>query len=118
MKSSDKSNPFKISAVIKTVLFESNIIKGIILKIPKKVRILFVSLNDHGGKEKISIKAMVNINPFQPCISESCIKIKIGLNFYFTLCGASKGFMKALREGLKIGIFLAFLVTCRRFFRD
>ena len=118
MKSSDKSNPFKISAVIKTVLFESNIIKGIILKIPKKVRILFVSLNDHRGKEKISIKAMVNINPFQPCISESCIKIKIGLNFYFTLYGASKGFMKALREGLKIGIFLAFLVTCRRFFRD
>ena len=110
--------PFKISAVIKTVLFGSNIIKGIILKIPKKVRILFVSLNDHGGKEKISIKAMVNINPFQPCISESCIKIKIGLNFYFTLYGASKGFMKALREGLKIGIFLAFLVTCRRFFRD
>ena len=26
--------------------------------------------------------------------------------------------MKALREGLKIGIFLVFLVTCRRFFRD
>ena len=30
-----------------------------------------------------------------PCISESCIEIKINLNFYFTLlCGASKGFMK------------------------
>ena len=55
--------PFKISAVIKTVLFGSNIIKGIILKIPKKFRILFVSLNDHGGKEKISIKAMLSINP-------------------------------------------------------
>ena len=42
-----------------------------------------------------------------PCISESCIEIKIKSNFYFTLlCGASKGFTKAfnlifsLRPGL------------------
>ena len=33
-----------------------------------------------------------------PCISESFIKIKINLIFFFTLlCGASKGFRKALK---------------------
>ena len=33
-----------------------------------------------------------------PFISESCIEIKIELNFYFTLlCDASKGFMKAFK---------------------
>ena len=33
-----------------------------------------------------------------PCISKSCIEIKIKLNFIFTLlCGASKGFMKAFK---------------------
>ena len=37
-----------------------------------------------------------------PCISESCIKIKTNLNFYFTLlCGPSKGFMKALKAFIK-----------------
>ena len=36
------------------------------------------------------------------CISESCIEIKIKLNFYFALlCGASKGFMKALKDFIK-----------------
>ena len=32
-----------------------------------------------------------------PCFSESCIEIKIKLNFYFHTSGASKGFMKALK---------------------
>ena len=33
-----------------------------------------------------------------PCISESCIEIKIKFSFYFTLlCGASKGFMKVFK---------------------
>ena len=37
-----------------------------------------------------------------PYISESCIKIKTNLNFYFTLlCGPSKGFMKALKAFIK-----------------
>ena len=37
-----------------------------------------------------------------PCISDSCIEIKIKLNFYFTLlCGASKGFTKALKAFIK-----------------
>ena len=36
------------------------------------------------------------------CISESCIEIKIKLNFYFALlCGALKGFMKALKDFIK-----------------
>ena len=35
-------------------------------------------------------------------ISESCIEIKIELNFYFhTSFGASKGFMKALKAFIK-----------------
>ena len=35
-------------------------------------------------------------------ISESYINMKIKLNFYFTLlCGASKGFMKALKTFIK-----------------
>ena len=33
-----------------------------------------------------------------PCVSQSCIEIKINLNFTFTiLCGVSKGFMKAFK---------------------
>ena len=37
-----------------------------------------------------------------PFISESCIKIKINLNFIFTLlCGASKGFRKAFKAFIK-----------------
>ena len=38
-----------------------------------------------------------------PCISESCIKIKIKLIFFFftLLCGASKGFMMAFKAFIK-----------------
>ena len=37
-----------------------------------------------------------------PCVSESYLKIKINLNFYFALlCGASKGFMKASKAFIK-----------------
>ena len=37
-----------------------------------------------------------------PCISDNCIKIKINLNFIFTLLfGASKGFMKDLKAFIK-----------------
>ena len=36
-------------------------------------------------------------------ISESCIEIKLNLNFIFILlCGASKGFMKALKTFIKL----------------
>ena len=40
-----------------------------------------------------------NFNTSRPSISESCMKIKIKLNFIFTLlCGASKSFMKAFKD--------------------
>ena len=38
-----------------------------------------------------------------PCVSESCIEIKIKLNFYFHIsCGTSKGFMKAFKAFMKV----------------
>ena len=42
-----------------------------------------------------------------PFISENCIEIKIELNFFTLLCGASKGFMKpfeAPQRSVKITI--------------
>ena len=37
-----------------------------------------------------------------PCISESCLKMKIDLKFFFTLlCGASRGFVKAFKAFIK-----------------
>ena len=58
------------------------------------------------------------------CISQSCIKIKINLNFYFhTFCGASKGFMKAFftllcaaSKGFYKGLFYASLWCLKRFY--
>ena len=41
-------------------------------------------------------------NPNVTCISESCIEIKIKLNFYFhTFCGDSEGFLKAFKVFIK-----------------
>ena len=34
-------------------------------------------------------------------MSESCVEIKIKLNFYFHSCGASEGFVKALKAFIK-----------------
>ena len=45
-------------------------------------------------KDVLKIKYILTLSV--SCISESCIEIKINLNFYFQLlCGASKDFMKA-----------------------
>ena len=52
-----------------------------------------------------------------PCISGSCIEIKIKLNFFFTLlCGALKAFLKpfeAPRRSVKIKIELNFFLCVR-----
>ena len=37
----------------------------------------------------------------EPCISESCIKIKTEIVIFTLLCGAAKGFMKAFRAFIK-----------------
>ena len=43
------------------------------------------------------------LTPPAACISESCIEIKLNLNFIFTLLGgASKGFKKALKAFIKL----------------
>ena len=51
-------------------------------------------------KKQVFFTAILTLNV--PCISESCIEMKIKLNFYFhtSLC-ASKGFMKAFLWCLK-----------------
>ena len=47
-------------------------------------------------------KNVIALTLKDPFISESCIEIKIELNFIFTLlCGASKGFMKAFKAFIK-----------------
>ena len=57
-------------------------------------------------KKQVFFTAILTLNV--PCISESCIEMKIKLNFYFhtSLC-ASKGFMKAFKVFVKIGTLKA-----------
>ena len=51
-----------------------------------------------GSRYNISISLILPIL----CISENCIKIKVNLNFIFTLLyGASEGFMKAFKTFMK-----------------
>ena len=38
---------------------------------------------------------------YAPCISGSCMKIQSKLNFIFTFCSASRGFMKAFKAVIK-----------------
>ena len=47
----------------------------------------------------------VSLTLKDPIISESCIEIKIKLIFIFTLlCGASKGFIKALKAFITLRV--------------
>ena len=69
-------------------------------------RLLFVSYFDSLSKKfSTGISKIENLTLLTfsvPCISESCIEIKIKLNFDFTLlCGASIGFMKAFKAFIK-----------------
>ena len=48
------------------------------------------------------MECMESLTLKDPFISESCIEIKIKLNFYFqTSCRDSKGFMKAFKAFIK-----------------
>ena len=49
------------------------------------------------GKYLLKISSILSNDALDPCISESCIEVKIKLIFFSLACGATKGFIKAFK---------------------
>ena len=64
---------------------------------------LKIAFNRTNFRNILKITFVEMLTPPAACISESCIEIKLNLNFIFTLLGgASKGFKKALKAFIKL----------------